>query len=526
MSADATVLVAEHEDRLRQLMGARLARKDPSWSKPIGSTIIRSEIDVTEREARLVAKELQDSGLWGEMLEAERQRRAGTTEVLADDLDPDPGYEFEIREDGTYVFTFPGKAGAVIRTKAAVEQMLLDYTDSHTMEQVAIANGLTRNEFNGIRRAMGWTKTSTPVLREDIEAMTEEELTERLTAIKLRRATVKADRIDWRKTQADADRWRQYEAGTLEPLREAIEVAAANYEPPKARMVVRPKSARRYALVVSPTDLHVGKLHDKINGGGEAASLLTARKRLMEAVGDILASLPCAPEIIYLTVGGDWFNVDNSLNTTTRGTPQDSAATPSAIWAEGSTLARDLVHLLSSAAPVEVVHVPGNHDRMLGQVLADFLAAWFREDDRVTVREERCSYVAFDYGANMLLFHHGDGVGQANALAGLMAGQWPKLWGRTTHRFAFLGHLHHTKAKRVSTRSRRTVSERESYEIHEDRGIVAFTLPSLSADDRYHVHKGYVHAQSALLTVGLDFDDGWFLNLRSAVKPVRPRGAA
>lgn len=445
--------------------------------------------------------------------------RTETTGVEITDTDPDPGYEYEFRQDAReYVFTFPGRTGAVILPEAVVEQMLVDYTGGHTMEEVARANNLTRGEFHGVKRAMGWTKSSLPILREQAQGMTVDEVADHLLASKLREAEVKANRAHWRRTLAKAAKWDAYQEGTLQPLQEAIEAASEGYTPPDNRVVVRAKLAKRYALVISPTDLHVGKLHNTINGGGPSARLFTARDRLTAALTEVLAHLPCPPETIYLQVGGDWFNVDNSLNTTTRGTPQDSAGTPPAIWAEGSTLARDAVNILAEVAPVEVVHVPGNHDRMLGQTLADYLAAWFRSDCRVRVHPERSSYVAKRYGHNLLMFHHGDGVGDARVLAGLMADSFPREWGQTRHRYAILGHLHHTKVQRTTRTYRRRTSETVSYDIHEDRGIITFTLPSLGADDRYHVHKGYTMTQPALLALAFDYHRGWFMDVRSAVQ--------
>lgn len=440
--------------------------------------------------------------------------------IQLDGRDPDPGYEYEFREDTReFVFTFPGKSGVIIRGEDAVKQMLIDYTSwdgrAHTMEQVARANGLTRKEFFGIKRALGWTKSSLPVLPHEAEEMSEDEVAEHLVMLKMRGAEIKANRQAWRHTEAEAAKWRSFEQGVLKPFHKAIQESVSGYTPLRAEVTVVPRGDMRYALVVSPTDLHVGKLHDAMNGGRESLSLHSARQRLLEAINKLLSRLICAPEVIYFTVGGDWFNIDNAHGTTTRGTPQDNAATPPAIWAEGSTLARDAIEVLRTIAPVTVVHVPGNHDSMWGRALADFLHAWYRSDEDVTVHPERSDYVVIEYGGNMLLFHHGDGVGQATALAGLMAYDFPEAWGRAKNRYAFLGHLHHTKVKRVKTKRRIRTSEVESFDIHEDRGIVCFTLPSLSGDDRYHVKHGYTSAQPALLGVCIDYDEGWVMDVRA-----------
>lgn len=420
------------------------------------------------------------------------------------DTDPDPGYEAEFRESTReYVFTFPGRTDPLIRSESEVRRMKIDYTSwdgrPHTMDQVARAFGLTRDDFFGIKRALGWTKTSLPLLEHEWDSLTEDEAADELLAIKKRGAEVKARRAGWRETERDAEKWRAFQRGELLPLQDAIERFAESYRPPPFRLAAPPsRSARRYALMVSPTDLHVGKRHDTVNGGRYAGELGTARRRLLGSLRRIMAMLPCPPEVVFATVGGDWFNIDNAAGTTTSGTPQDSAATPPAVLDEGLTLGVDMIELLATVAPVRVVLTSGNHDRMLGQALLRHLGAWFRSDDRVEVGDEISPYVARRYGSNLLAWHHGDGEHRADKLAAIVSTNYPSLWGATRHRYVFLGHWHETL-------------------MHEKAGAVTWRMPSLSVDDRWHRREGYTTNQPALLAVALDHEAGWFFCVRDAL---------
>lgn len=426
-----------------------------------------------------------------------------TAAVAVESTDPEPGYEYERRADDdgpVYVFTFPGRSDALVLPEHQVEAMLVDYTSwdgqQHTMDQVARANGLTRNEFYGVKRALGWTKTALPLLPHQQEELDEDAAAAHLLALKMRGAEVKARRQSWRQTEQDAQRWRDYERGRLRPLERVVATLSDSYQPPRAKIVVRPKSQRRYALVLCATDLHVGKLHDTINGGGPAVGLDTARQRLTEAIADVLASLPREPECIFFQVGGDWFNSDTSGGTTTKGTPQDNAATPERIAIEALTLAKDAVYLLREVAPVRVRTMPGNHDALSCVFLAEYLGAWFRADERVSVAPYEGAHAADVYGANLLYWHHGDGVGRPKDCARVMATTWPRLWGQTRHRYAFTGHLHHAH-------------------VEEAGGITFFRLPSLSGDDRWHVREGYTDSAPALLGIALDHERGWWAGFRA-----------
>lgn len=437
------------------------------------------------------------------------------------DTDPDPGYEADYNPDtDEYVFQFPGRAGALVKSGDAVRQMLVDYTHwdgrAHTMEQVALAHGLTRNEFYGIKKAMGWTKTSLPLTDEEWGHLDEDAAAAKLIALKKRGAERKASAAVWSETKKKAQRWEDFQRGTLRPVAEAVERLVAEYDAPPALRVVPARDERRYALVYMPTDLHVGKRGWSSETGAPDYDLAESRRRLVGATETLLHRLPCRPEKIIACVGGDLLTADTMRGTTTRGTPQDMAATAREMWHHACAITLTGVDLLAQLrVPIEVQVVPGNHDRLTAEALGSVLWAYYREHDLVHVESATQTILGgedvpggmhmrvSEYGRNLLCFVHGDGVRKPAELAQLLAHHFPAAWGRTRHRHVFHGHLHHTRVGRQRMRIETADA------IVEDGGLWRWCMPSLSGMDAYHAGEGYSTSEPALLGVMLDPDAGW-----------------
>lgn len=164
-----------------------------------------------------------------------------------------------------------------------------------------------------------------------------------------------------------------------------------------------------YSLVVSPTDFHWGKF-GWVDEVGEKYDFEEAKTRLMEKTSELISRLPSRPEQIILATGSDWFHVDNDQGTTTKGTPQDMCGSPAQILMTGCQMAREHIDLLRQVAPVKVVFMPGNHDRMSAIALMMYLSAVYENvyDCEVVVSPSTRQYV--EYGNNLIGFIHGDGA--------------------------------------------------------------------------------------------------------------------
>ena len=218
-----------------------------------------------------------------------------------------------------------------------------------------------------------------------------------------------------------------------------------------------------------------------------------AAKRLKESTEELINRLlnSGTPEKIILAVGSDWFHVDGPgpLPTTTKGTPQHVDGSPFEIMLTGAELCREHIDLLSQVAPVTVVLMSGNHDRMNAYAMLLYLLALYEHSDRVSVVRDFRQRVYQRIGSNTLAcFTHGDGA-KVKDLGPIMAKEARIDWGETSHHVAFGGHLHHQR-------------------IQEIGGIRHYLLPSLAEPDAWHAAHGYVTSQPGLMGILVDHNDG------------------
>jgi len=453
--------------------------------------------------------------------------------VAVTDTDPDPGYDYEHRrETGEYVFTFPGKAGALVLPDWRVEAMLDDYTNwdgnSHTMDEVARSHNLTRAEFYGVKRAMGWTKTSLPLLEEQWGRLSEDEAAEHLVAKKQRGAEVKARRRVWRDIERDADRWRRFEAEKLKPFEQLVERLNRTYEPPEHVRPVEVPEGRPCAAVWMPADHHVGKPGAPFQTGMVDGGFGEAEARLLDGTRAFVSTLPPGCERIIGIVGQDFFTGDNLWGDTTRGTRQEMAGTGVEMLHRGCAMKLRAVELLvGTGLPVELLVVPGNHDMITSELMGGLLWGYFRSAPTVTVHtalrdlvegrqvEQGSALRAIAYGTTLLASVHGDGIVKPQDLAVTLAHLYPELWGRCRHRIVAHGHFHTAKMGPLAIRVQ------QDDEIREEHGLLRWSMPSLSAMDAWHYRKGYCTNKPAILAPVIDREHGWVGTRRFTVGMLR-----
>jgi hypothetical protein len=281
--------------------------------------------------------------------------------------------------------------------------------------------------------------------------------------------------------------------------------AEAQAGPKPARVTVEPE--RRHMLEVSAFDLHFGKLAWR-EEAGEDYDLSLAREAFERAVEDLVWKARGFPlQRILLPIGNDLLQTDNLAGTTTGGTPQDTDSRyVKAFRAARSALAW-AIDRLATEAPVLVIVVPGNHDRLTSFHMGEVLAAQFAADPRVTVDNspKLRKYVAF--GVNLLGFTHGSEEKHAD-LPLIMAREEPELWSAAQHYEWHIGHLHKSKETRYTAG--------DSF-----NGVRVRILPSLCAADAWHYSKGYVGERRSAEGYLWNFATGYAGHLATSILPSR-----
>lgn len=348
-----------------------------------------------------------------------------------------------------------------------------------TINEVCREFGIPRAWFDEYRRRHGWTHDMSPYTDEEIESTNVDRLVEDLILRRKQELHKKFEKRKWKEIEESAEKFEMFNTYVLNEFKQLV--TKANTVP----QIKLEKPEFDYSLVISPTDFHWGK-YGWVDEVGEEYNFDEARKRLMEKTEELIAKLPAKPEQIIIATGSDWFHVDTDGGTTTRGTPQDMCGTPAEILMTGCQLAREHIDLLRQVAPVKVVFMAGNHDRMSAISLMMYLSAAYEDckDCEVVVSPSTRQYVK--YGNNLLGFIHGDG---AKNLIELMSVEQRQMWGECEHHVWFHGHLHHQK-------------------LTEKGGCLVVQLPSLAGHDRYHARQGYTTSKAGLSAHIIDKQKG------------------
>lgn len=244
----------------------------------------------------------------------------------------------------------------------------------------------------------------------------------------------------------------------------------------------RPPVERTHCWEVDLFDVHIGKLAWRAETGQDY-DLRIAQDVFRNAMEDLIARASgFPPERILIPVGNDFFQVDNLQSATTKGTRVDSDGRYAKIIELGTaSLIEGIVKLLA-IAPVEVLWIPGNHDRLSSYHLCREIKAWFRHAD-VTVDVGPSPRKYFEHGMNLVGFTHGDRE-KERSLAAIMMTEAADRIRKGQHREFHVGHTHRSKVS-------------ETMPVNEEDGFTVRRLASLSATDAWHHENGYVGSRRA-----------------------------
>ena len=355
-----------------------------------------------------------------------------------------------------------------------------------TINEICRRFAIPRDQFQELKAVHGWTHESEPFTREEVLSREVEDLAD--DAFQQRRQAVweSFEKKRWHQVKLDAEKWNSLEQNFIQPLQDHITSLAPIHEYPHLNL----KSARNpFAVVTSAGELHYGghgwimETGEEFNRQDAADRLAYARNLMLEEVID-----RGKPEVFYYAAGHDYFNCDTDKQTTTKGTDQEMDGTTAQALAEGLDLAAQDIEILSMVAPVVVLSVPGNHDRLLTIALIKFLEAWNRNNDQVTVKFSARSRAYELYGETCLAFLHGDGAIRPNNYVATMLEEAPELCTEASFRAFFSGHLH-------------------SEVVRELVAGKHFQMSSLRGRDKFHEKNAYL-SDAALCSYVVDKKSG------------------
>lgn len=258
----------------------------------------------------------------------------------------------------------------------------------------------------------------------------------------------------------------------------ALAIRLPNHKPlvPKQKKPTAKKDL--HMLEIALFDAHFGKLCWGEETGADYDTAI-AESIYRNAVDDLLDKVSGYNiEQICYPVGNDFFHINSWKHETARGTPQDHDGRFQKVYEVGKMAIVHAIDKCLEIAPVEVLYVPGNHDRETSWYLCNNLASWYRDIKRVTVDYSPSATKYIKYGVNLIGFTHGNEQKHID-LPSIMMHDRPHDFADAQVRHWHIGHWH--KKRELKFTAGDTFN---SVEVK--------ILPSLSGTDSWHYDKGYV----------------------------------
>jgi len=225
----------------------------------------------------------------------------------------------------------------------------------------------------------------------------------------------------------------------------------------------KPKSSKsQEVLEIDICDLHFGS---DANHSPE--------ERFEEAISDVILRIGDRKfDKIYAPVLADVYHYDTFSKTTTAGTiVTTNGMSPYDVFDLGIDSFTRVIGKLSEIAPIEVLYIAGNHDRMSGYYLIKTLEALFSQNKYVTFDSSHESRKYRVIGNSLVGWMHGD-IPKNRATDWLQV-EAREEWGRTRYSEIHSGNFHSQSGK-------------------EEGGTILRYLPALTNMDQWNYDKGFV----------------------------------
>lgn len=230
-------------------------------------------------------------------------------------------------------------------------------------------------------------------------------------------------------------------------------------------------SVNNECFVLNFFDVHFAKLaHTSETGDGYDYKI--AKKRMIESVNKYKEHYKNIKffDKIYFAIGNDFFNSEPTGDTI-RGTRQHNDCNYSVMFEEGCSALIEVIDILRTMGDEIIIPlVQGNHSTYTEYYAAQFLKAWYRNCEDVTVDAEATPRKYYQFGINLFGFTHNSE--EKNRIYTLMQNEAPQMWANTIERTWFTGHLHSEDVKQVD-------------------GIFIRQAPTMCGTDIWHKVKGY-----------------------------------
>lgn len=269
-------------------------------------------------------------------------------------------------------------------------------------------------------------------------------------------------KLQWVKTTVD-----QQQLESM--LTEMVQVFASGVKPTKPAKA--PKHSEDDLLCVYPMgDPHFG-MYAWCEDAGEDFDIEIAERLTCGAIDRLIDSAPDASVALLLNLG-DMFHADNQKNVTNSGHQLDVDGRWSKVQRAGlKAMIYCIDRLLLKHEKVVFRVNKGNHDGHSSYALALMLSCYYDKEPRVEIDLSPSPVWYYQFGKTLIGSTHGDTI-KGKDMMGVMAADRPEEWGKTRHRYWYVGHVHHHDSKEYAG------------------GVVEY-FRTLAAKDAWHAGQGY-----------------------------------
>ena len=253
-------------------------------------------------------------------------------------------------------------------------------------------------------------------------------------------------------------------------------------------------------------DPHIG-MYAWAEETGSDFNLKIAEELMIEATQRLVAVSPPSEEALIVNLG-DFFHADNLENRTARsGHVLDVDTRMSKVYQVGMLIQVACIDAaLQKHKKVKVIEAIGNHDDLSSMMLATTLAAWYRNEPRVEIVTTRNKFHWHEFGEVLMCVTHGDNVKLKDMGEIMAAYDNGRPWGRTSFRYAYLGHTHRS-------------------ERYPGRGWWAESFPTLAGLDAWAASKGF-HPDRAMISLVHHREGGELERYRQHINMMRLKEVA
>jgi len=237
----------------------------------------------------------------------------------------------------------------------------------------------------------------------------------------------------------------------------------------------KPYNITGKTLEINLADVHIDKLCN-IDETRNEYSTEIGIQRLWQVINDIIEKVKYYNiKKILIPFGQDISNIDNMFNTTTKGTSQDTDVKYDVLYKILLKNIIQIIHKLSEIAPVDIIYVGGNHDKLTSFTMTEAMYWHFLNNDNVEVDSIFNNRKYRLIGGNLLGFAHG--ADEKRNIIYCMQNDVPELWGKSKYREFHLSHFHKEKM------------------IDEQNGIIFRWISAICGNDAWTYNNGYVGSQ-------------------------------